>query len=137
MDALKQLNSIACWDYRIQSFDGSRLVIVGGTDLCYAHFVEAEFEDVCFISCPTEFTHAKFRRGTRAEARGIARLVAIDAGDKLFAIDAESSGSLEPQVYFIVAQRLRVSEGTVYHYERENLQPGERIADWVKQHRRT
>jgi hypothetical protein len=133
MNALEQLNSIVCWDYRIQSFDGYRLVLVGGTDLCYYHLVEAEFEEVDFISCPSSFSHARFRQATRAERSRVSRLVGIEDGATLFAIEAESCGSLEPQVFFILAQSIKVTEGTVYYYQRDDLQPGERIAEWVSQ----
>jgi hypothetical protein len=131
MGALDRLNKFACWDYRLLSFDGSRLIIVGSTDLSYYHLVEAEFAEVSFLSCPTEFSHGRFRLATEAEHTLVNRLVAIDGEDILFAIDAESSGSMETQVFFILAQTLNVIEGTVYYYERENLKPGERIAPWV------
>jgi hypothetical protein len=132
MDALERLNELAYAEYRVLSFDGSRLTIAGSRDLSYAHNVEVEFSEVSFISCPTDILEPTFRCATGDEAKTVGRLVSIDAGETLVAIDAGSSGSLERQVYFILAEGVRVSQGTVYYYERENLQPGERIAEWVK-----
>jgi hypothetical protein len=131
MDVLDRLN-LGCWDYRILTFDGSRLIIAGSTDFSYYHLVEAEFAEVSFISCPTYFSDAKFRLGTAAEQAEVSQFVAIDAGDHLFAIDAESTGSMELKAFFILAQSLELNEGTVYYYKREDLKPGERIAAWVQ-----
>lgn len=137
MDALDQLNQLACWDYQLLSFDGYRLVIAGSTDFGYYHLIEAEFAEVSFINCPTDFSHARFRLATDSEQASISRLVAIDAEHHLVAIEAETSASIDLQVFFILAESVKVIEGTVYYYERENLKPGERIAAWVAERQRT
>ena len=114
MDPLDRLNELGCWDYELFGFDGSRLVLAGSTDLSYYHLVEAEFEEVSFVSCPANFSHPRFRRATSAEESSVGRLVAIDAQDILVAIDAESSGStLEPQTFFVLATKVSLREGKV------------------------
>jgi len=125
--ALDELNEYGPLDFRLVFFDGGRLAIVGSPDLCYYHVVEAEFTEVSLIFCPTDFCNARFRIGTTAELDGVSKLVEIDEACQLFAIDAESSASIERQTFLIVARSMSVKHGTVFYYERENLKPGERI----------
>jgi hypothetical protein len=125
--ALDELNEYSSLDFRLVCFDRGRLAIAGSPDLCYYHVVEAQFTEVSLISCPTDFCNARFRIGTTTELDGVSRLVEINDGCLVFAIDAESSASIERQTFLIVARSLTVKRGTVYYYQRENLKPGERI----------
>ncbi len=102
-------------EFRIDSFDGSRLVLIGSFDLCYYHDVELTFTEVSFIRCPTYLREPQFREAGKTE------------GGTRFEIKTEE-GAFE-----IVAESAVVAAGKVYHYDRgSQLQPGERIAPWVK-----
>jgi hypothetical protein len=102
-------------EFRIESFDGSRLVLIGSFDLCYYHDVEVTFTEAAFIRCPTYLREPKFREAGKTED-GMRFEITTDEGT--FEIAAESAA---------------VGVGKVYHYDRgAQLQPGERIAAWVK-----
>jgi hypothetical protein len=103
-------------EFRFDSFDGSRLVLIGSFDLSYYHDVELTFSEVSFIRCPTYLREPQFRVGGKT-----------DSGTH-FEIKTDE-GSFE-----IVAQSAAVASGKVYHYDRGDQlqQPGERIASWVK-----
>ena len=121
MATLDDVNRLAAGgmdEFRFESFDGSRLVVIGGFDLSYYHDVELTFVDVEFIHCPTYFLDPRFREtGPRGQGRG-------------FEIKTRE------EVFEIVADSVSAVIGKVYHYDRgAALQPGERIADWVKRDR--
>jgi hypothetical protein len=100
--------------FRLQSFDGSNLLIVGSFDLCYYHDVEIIFYDVSSIRCEAFFWSPEFRDAGATED---GRRTEIVSDDKVFEI---------------VATSVEVVVGKVFHYDRgELLQPGERIAPWV------
>jgi hypothetical protein len=70
---------------------------------------------VAFIRCPTSFHGPNFREAGKTED-GMRFEIATDEG-----------------MFEIVAESAAVALGKVYHYVRgEQLQPGERIAPWVK-----
>lgn len=112
MTVLDQLNALSCWDYRITLFDGWRLHLIGGASLDYsnAHTVEIEFHGVTYIACPTDFSHAKFRLGTGAEKQMLNRTVSLESEDIVFVIEAETTGSIEPHCFFIVAEDVVVKQ---------------------------
>ena len=117
-DEVNQLAAAGLDEFRIESFDGSRLVVIGSFDLCYYHDVELSFTEVSFIRCPTRFREPAFREVGKTED---GRRFEIRAGEEVFEIVAES---------------VLVAVGKVYHYDRGDLlQPGERIASWVKRDR--
>jgi hypothetical protein len=100
-----------CWDYAILQFDGSTLRIGGGTS--YVHttpLVLVKFLEVSFIDCPTCFHHARFSIAQPQDVAGLRRRVAIGENDKAFAIFAESSGQLEEQAFFVVAEGMLVTK---------------------------
>ena len=72
-DEVNQLSTDGVDEFRIDAYDGSRLVLIGSFDLCYYHDVEVTFTEVAFIRCPTYFGVPKFRtagttdNGTRFE----------------------------------------------------------------------
>ena len=105
-DEVNQLSTDGVDEFGIDSFDGSRLVLIGSFDLSYYHDVEVTFTGVAFIRCPTYFREPNFRE----------------------------AGETEDGMRFeIVAASAAVAVGKVYHHDRGGkLQPGERIAPWVK-----
>jgi len=118
LDDVNRLAAGGTDEFRFESFDGSRLVLIGSFDLSYYHDVELTFVDVEFIHCPTYMLGPRFREtGPKRHGRG-------------FEI-ATTEGLFE-----IIADSVSVLIGKVYHYDRgDALEPGERIADWVKRDR--
>ena len=121
MDAFHEVNDLAATGraahFRLVSYDGGRLLIVGSFDLTYYHDVELSFVDVCRINCPTEFHWPQFRDSG----------VSLGDGGRRFTVRTDE-GTFE-----IVAERAEVAIGKVYHYDRgDELLPGERIAPWVR-----
>lgn len=121
------LGSTEIPDFRLQSFDSVNLLLIGSFDLAYYHQVEVLFHEVSYLACPTTFSDASFRLATPEEVDSLS--VALAEDDQAFAIECD--GGQGEIVALIVAEHLSVLTGKVYHYEREDLSPGERVADWV------
>ena len=116
MPSLDEVNALKLWDYQIQHFDGSRLLVIGGNDLTYYHDVELVFTGVVHISCDTNFSHPQFS----------------DSGSCHCVCGAYRTGIKTDEADFaIVAENREIIIGTVFHYQRKDLKPGERIAPWV------
>jgi hypothetical protein len=114
-DEVNRLSANGIAEFRIGSFDGSQLLVIGSFDLSYYHDVELTFTEVEFIRCPTYFCEPHFRD---AGKMGDGRQFEIKTDEGLFEI---------------IAECVSVVIGKVYHYDRgEELKDGERIADWVK-----
>jgi hypothetical protein len=106
-----------------------QLVLAGSFDFSYYHNVEITFSEVEFILCPgTIFNVELFRLATEEE---IAQLNSIMYGyernSTVFCLENE----FEQQRFYIVAKQMTYHFGMVYYYDRPNLQPGERIAEFV------
>jgi hypothetical protein len=117
MTSLEKLNEIAAsaTDFRLESYNGEQLQIIGSFDLCYYHDVELIFSGVAFIRCAAEFTYPQFTDAGFVPG-GFRTLIHAEEGE-----------------FEIVARSLVVTFGKVFHYDRgDQLKPGERIADWVK-----
>ncbi|VEP18277.1 hypothetical protein H1P_730018 [Hyella patelloides LEGE 07179] len=110
MIILEQLNSLSCWDYRFNKFDGWRLQLIAGTNLDYpnSHTDEIEFHGVTYIECPTDFYHAKFRLGTKKEQERLNSIVSLESEDTIFVIEAETTGSIESRLFFRVAENVTI-----------------------------
>ena len=139
MKELERINEIVettnTVDYRIQSYDSVNLMITGSFDFCYYHEVELTFHEVSYISLPADFGNPTFRLATEKECADINKIIAVDEEEKVFCIEADTTRTIEKLLFFVVAEKVTLNEGTVFYYEREDLKPGERIAPWVnKQH---
>jgi hypothetical protein len=103
--------------YRIASFDGSALRVLGGRNLSRPETVclALTFSGVSYIACPVYFGHAKLRLGTSAERRQLEEVTRFEPEleEYLFAIEGDTPGVFRWQVYFIVAQAVRVETLTV------------------------
>ncbi len=107
-------------DFRIESFDGHRLVVVGSFDLCYYHYIELHFEEVAHIDCPVWFDSPEFGDEDSIDA-------GADIGEPRRFVIRTPQGR-----HTISARAVEAVLGMVYHYDRgDQLQPGERIAEWV------
>lgn len=100
---LDKLNVRCGLDCIIKSFDGWSLCISSGSSPEYAVPI-AKFSGVTYISCPTEFSHPRFRLSTSAERETVKQLTPLDEQDFLVAIEAETMAGLSPQIFFIVAE---------------------------------
>jgi len=128
--AFLELNAREFWDFSVPSLEVDVLTIIGGNDLSYSHAVEIVFSEVTFISLPTYFSHALFRLASREEVSALRDRNEIEG--TVFCIVAEHGNGSDGPKHFVAASRVECRFGTVFHYRRENLQPGERIAPWVK-----
>jgi hypothetical protein len=118
LEDLNRLLASGVDNYHVQSFDGSRLLLVGSFDLCYYHDVELTFSGVESIRLPVYFTAEGFRDAGPGGEDGTCRRFEVAAGGGPFEVVAES---------------VAVELVKVYYYDRgEALKPGERIAEWVK-----
>jgi hypothetical protein len=118
LEEVNRLASSGMSEFRIESYDGLRLLLVGSFDLCYYHDIELAFTDVAHINLPTEFYEPEFADVGQCQCDCCKR--------RRFAVRAEGS------VWEVIAQAVDVVIGKVYHYDRgDELKPGERIADWV------
>lgn len=117
-------------EFKIISKTEYDLILAGSFDFAYYHDVEIIFSDVEFIFCPGySFNIDKFRLATQKEILEISKFMNgyADAGIVICLEDTYHN-----EKYFIVTQQVNYKFGLVFYYNRENLQPGERIADWVK-----
>jgi hypothetical protein len=82
---VNEYSRAGAWDFCIDAFDGSRLLVVGSFDLCYYYDVEISFLDVTYINCPIIFHAPKFMvsEGNDEEKRYI-----IESDDGMFEISA-------------------------------------------------
>lgn len=121
MATLGDVNNLlaACVDnFRLVSFDGSRLLVVVSFDLSYYHDVEVTFVAVESIRCPVYFTAERFCDAGPGGENGDSRRFEIIA---------------DGETYEIVARGVEVQLIKVYYYDRgKQLKPGERMAPWVK-----
>lgn len=128
----KMIETTNTVDFRIQAYDSVNLMLTGSFDFSYYHEVEFNFHEVSYISLPADFSYPKFRKATSEEITEIGKIIAVDAEETVFCIEAETSRSLEKLPFFVVAESVSMNEGLVFYYERDNLKEGERIAPWVK-----
>jgi hypothetical protein len=116
-EELRRINSLSLWDFELTRPEPSKVLILGSNDFVYYHYLEVEFLDVAYCDLPATFSHAQFRLGK-------------DFGDGFATIwvTAESMPTTGTTEFEVRATEIRVRVGKVYYYNRENLQPGERIA---------
>ena len=119
-------------DFRIQSYRNNLLVLVGSFDLFYYHTVEIEFEGVSYISLPTEFYQPKFRWAKASEIQFMRQLIAIEVEEKVYCIEAETTSSIKKLPFYIVATTMNIKQEKVFYHHRANLQPGEKVANWIE-----
>jgi hypothetical protein len=89
-------------------------------DLDLHHALELHFFDVALVRCPSRFVEPVFREPTESER-------ALAPGSSLLTAFDHATG-----VGLIAAQKMRVVEGIVYRYWRDDLHDRERMAAFVK-----
>jgi hypothetical protein len=115
-EQLSRINELALWDFEIAQLDNGTLLILGSNDFVYYHYLEVEFRNVTFCDLPKQFSHAELRLGKDSDEQATVW------------VTAESWAEVGRKEHEIRASSITVRIGKVYYYDRENLQPGERIA---------
>ncbi|WP_434749951.1 hypothetical protein [Paenibacillus amylolyticus] len=106
-----------------------QLVLAGSFDFSYYHNVEITFTEVEFILCPgTIFNVELFRLATEEENTQLNSIMhGYERNGTVFCLENE----FEQQRFYIVAKQMTYHFGMVYYYDWPNLEPGERIAEFV------
>jgi hypothetical protein len=125
-----ELNAAELFDFEVESFTSGALTIIGGHDLAYSHDFEIVLHDIAWYSGAFYFHHALFRAASTEESAAIPPDARAEG--TAFCIVTDHGNGADGPRFFAVASRAEVRRGTVYHYARSDLKPGERIADWVK-----
>ncbi|MDF1661221.1 MAG: hypothetical protein P1V97_05590 [Planctomycetota bacterium] len=135
MDPLEQFQVLArdkdIREFQLYSVEQNRLILTGSRDHAYYHQIELRFENTRYMSIPMEFSDPIFRYGEEDDYERIRRIVELENQDLIIHVEAETPAALEPQNFYIVAQTLTLDSDMVYHYQRENLVDGERLASWA------
>ncbi len=120
------------FELEIQSYTGNSLRIIGGRDLSLKyHEVEILLDQVHWIDLPTNWQIESVVNCIRLvipsqQPEQIERRT-VYQDYQLF----EFSNCLSGNNGFVAAERVAVTTGVCFHYERKELKPGQRIADWV------
>jgi hypothetical protein len=104
------LKASGYWDYGFLQFDGSSLIVGGGSPFMYRAnpAVTLKFVDVSYINCPTEFHYAEFSLAPSSLIEDLRGSIGIEDTDVVVAITVESARSLHRQSFVIVAERVEV-----------------------------
>jgi len=120
------------FDFHVWKYDGRSLVISGSIDLTYYHKLEIIFEDVFFVSAffqewhsDTSKTVIEIPDGEHCKTLNIN--FEIEKGYQIFIIRTED---YKNDIY-IAAKAVKYNTDTVFYYQRENLEDGERLAEYL------
>ena len=119
------------FDFHVLEFDGYRLTVGGSIDLTYYHKLEVIFEDIFFVS--------GFFRGWHSDTEKIVFQIPeneielngkyeIEQDYQLFTFKTEDFKN----DIIIASNNISYNTDTVFYYNRPDLKPNERIADFVK-----
>ena len=118
-------------DFHVLSFDGSRLIVAGSTDLIYFHEIEIIFENVFFISGFLKGWHSDTKKEVFVlpeNEKELNEKWEIEQGYQLFLFKIEDYNN----DVLIAAENVLYNSDVVYYYERPGLKENERIAEFVK-----
>lgn len=111
---LAELTELQCWEWQILTFADERLLLIGGGDMVYSHGVEATFDGVTFLACPTRMKHARFRLATEHETRVSGAYAALEPGAVVVAIEGDAINDFD-RLWFITARSVEVNLGLFRH----------------------
>lgn len=99
-------------------------------DLTYYHTIEIVFADVLFTYCRYDF-HIDTAKGLFVTSEPSKLPITLNQrllndGYKLYTIEDEDGA-----IYCIASKELSISYDSVLRYSRPDLQPNQRIADWI------
>jgi hypothetical protein len=108
-DLFERINAQSGWECSITGYDGWKLVFSGGSSESHgAPF--AEFSGVSFLSCPTQFSHPKFRLADELERHQVGAVVPLETSDLLVAIEAETMARHQRHVFFVAAESVELAK---------------------------
>ncbi|MGD1838594.1 MAG: hypothetical protein ACPKPY_11130 [Nitrososphaeraceae archaeon] len=110
------------------------LTIIGSFDSSYNHDIEIYIKNPSYISLPKYFEYPTFRRATEQEKQDLERERLFSNGIDGTVICVELDKALDEafEKHYIIAEDFSYKFGVVYHYKRDNLKEGERIAEWIE-----
>ncbi len=117
-------------DLVVYSYARDTLLLTGSFDHCYYHEFEVHFRGVVYIELPTCGLDSPVFSIAGDPIRQSYSHIELDADETLFEIHHDPA--LHGHRYYVAAREIALAEGMVYYYAREELKPGERIADWVQ-----
>ncbi|TWU48964.1 hypothetical protein Poly51_48680 [Rubripirellula tenax] len=117
-------------DLVVHSLARDTLLLTGSFDHCYYHEFEIHFRGVVYIGLPIYGIDSPVFSIASDPIRHLYSHLELEPDEILFEIhhDPEFHGGHR---YYVAAREIELVEGMVYYYVREDLKPGERIADWV------
>lgn len=122
-------------DFQAQTFDlaAQSLLLIGSFDLSCYHELQARFDGVTFVRLDFSavFTQPKISVGDSRLRNSVSEFTDLHPDDVVFVFHDDPSFH-GGRKHLIVARQFSLNEGMVYHYQRENLLPTERIAPWVQ-----
>ncbi len=120
------------FDFSLKYYSASKLIIVGGTSLEYYHEIEIIFSDLFFISCGTEWKTETSEEvlyileGQEAYDFNVKNN--IQQGYTIFEFQTDDFDAN----FQVAAKSIEYKLGKVYYYKKEDLEDGERLADWIE-----
>ena len=105
------------WEWRLHSYNGLDLRLIGGQGMVYSHHAEALFREISFINCPVRMMHPRFGLATEHEGYTSGATASMDAGSTAVAIECEAINSLSPSVFVIADASVELKEETVVYSE--------------------
>lgn len=119
------------FDFHVLNFDGHRLTVAGSIDLIYYHNLEVIFEDIFFVSGFFKGWHSDTEKTVFQIPENETELnekFEIEQDYQLFTFKTEDYQN----DVIIAANTISFNTDTVFYYDRQDLKPNERIADFVK-----
>lgn len=105
-------------------------VLALSVDLDYYHTIEVTFHQVLFSKIKHTFkvdvSKGLFQPVSESELASLHRQNLVEVGYQLYQLIDEDNN-----LFYVVADSFTVSFDTVYHYINDELEAGERIANWV------
>ncbi|WP_298143762.1 hypothetical protein [Flavobacterium sp.] len=127
----KEIRRHKWFDFHVLSFNGHKLIVAGGEDLTHYHILEIIFEDLFFVSGFFQGWHSDTTQTVFAIPENDHEMnikYEIEQDYQLFVFKTENYKN----DVIIAARAISFNTDTVYYYERIDLKPNERIADFVK-----
>jgi hypothetical protein len=129
----QQIRTRLWFDFDVFICDADKLVIAGSKDLCYYHEMEIIFENVFIAKGFFHGWHSDTSKPVFIQPENVDAFdkeYDLEPGYTVFVFKTEDN---DQDDVIVVAKKVSYNTDTVFYYEREDLQEGQRIADFVKQ----
>lgn len=125
------LSKMTWCDCQIVPGDFGSLVLAISDDLTYYHTMEVIFNGVCFSHIKHWFKvnpeAGLFQPMSLTKRYALNQEYHVEVGFRLFQLLDEDN-----LAHHVAAESISINHDSVLYYNREDLQPGQRIASWVK-----